>query len=86
MRHEKRTELQKILQAYMAEEFKQYRQQHGLSQEGLARKLKISVRTYVDLEHGETCPSAATLATYLTILPPEDQKRFLEGLRSAWEE
>ena len=85
MRHERRTELQKILQVYMAGEFKQYRHRQGLSQEGMARKLKISIRTYVDLEHGETCPSAATLVIYLTQLPSEEQKQFLEGLRSAWE-
>ena len=85
MRHEKRSDLQKILQAFMAENFKQYRQRQGLSQEGMARKLELSTRTYVDLEHGKYCPSAATLSRYLTLLPPEEQKCFLEGLRVVWE-
>ena len=75
----------KTLQNIMSEELKQYRQQHGLSQEAMARKLMLAVRTYVDLEHGINLASATTLAIYLTQLPPNEQERFLQAVRTAWE-
>ena len=86
MRRAKRTELQRIFQTVMAGELEQYRKRNGLTQERMAQKLKLSVRTYADLEHGICAPSAATLAIYLSQLPIADQRRLLETLRDAWEE
>ena len=86
MRRTNRTELQRIFQTVMAGEFEQYQKRNGLTQERMAQKLKLAVRTYADLEHGICAPSAATLTIYLAQLPIADQRRLLETLRDAWEE
>lgn len=60
------------LRACMAEELLAYRKEHGLSQERFARMLRISVRSYIDLEHGVAFPSAVTLLRYFLLLDEQE--------------
>lgn len=84
--HTKRREnMKKALQEIIPVELKQYRIKKGLSQEAMARHLMVAVRSYIDLEHGVTFPSALTLANYLLLLPEEEQEDLLRRLRSSAE-
>ena len=60
------------LQACVASEFLAYRKGHGLSQERFARLLRISVRSYIDLEHGVFMPSTVTLLRFLLLLDDQE--------------
>lgn len=63
-----------------------YRKSWSLSQEAMAKKLSMSVRSYIDLEHGDNLPSATTLALFLTMLDPYDQEKLLDQLRQVLDE
>lgn len=52
-----------------------------MTQEEMARMFMMSVRSYVDLEHGESLPSALTLSLFLIRLEKEEQKELLNDLR-----
>lgn len=65
------------LQPILAEEFRQYRKVYMLSQEQLAKRLGISVRSYIDLEHGLFLPSATTLIHFLLLLDDQELLNFL---------
>ena len=52
----------------------------GLTQEQMARKLSMSVRTYSDLERGNACCSAVSLLLYLFDIC-QDPGEFLQELR-----
>ena len=56
----------------------------GITQEEMAHRLAMAVRTYVDLDHGKTSCSALTLALFL-IYVCADPAAFLEELRDAFE-
>lgn len=60
---------------------KQYRENNLQTQENMARMFMMSVRSYVDLEHGESFPSGLTFALFLTFLSKEEQKEFLLDIR-----
>ena len=60
------------LRLCMGEELLAYRKEHGLSQERFAQILKISVRSYIDLEHGATFPSAITLLRFILLLDEQE--------------
>lgn len=64
----------------------EYRTRLGLTQEVMARRLSMSCRSYIELEHGDSLPSATTLALFLTMLEPAEQKKLLEQLREALDE
>ena len=84
--HTKRREnMKKALQEIFPVELKQYRIKNGLSQETMARLLMVAARSYIDLEHGDTFPSALTLANYLLLLSEEEQEDLLRRLRSGVE-
>ena len=84
--HTKRREnMKKALQEIFPVELKRYRIKKGLSQEAMARLLMVAVRSYIDLEHGVTFPSALTLANYLLLLSEEEQEDLLRRLRSGIE-
>ena len=84
--HTKRRENMKTaLQEIIPVELKRYRIKRGLSQEAMARLLMVAVRSYIDLEHGVTFPSALTLANYLLLLPGKEQEDLLQRLRSGAE-
>lgn len=76
-----RNNMKKALQEIFPVELKQYRLKQGLTQEVMAKWLMVSTRSYADLEHGVTIPSATTLALYLTLLSKGDLKRLLDLLR-----
>lgn len=60
------------LQACVASEFRAYRKTQGLSQERFARMLRISVRSYIDLELGVFMPSTVTLLRFLLLLDDQE--------------
>ena len=65
------------LRLCMGKELLAYRKEHVLSQERFARMLKISVRSYIDLEHGAAFPSAITLLRYFLLLDEQEMLRVL---------
>ena len=84
--HTKRREnMKKALQEIFPVELKQYRIKRELTQEAMARLLMVVARSYIDLEHGVTFPSALTLANYLLLLSEEEQEDLLRRLRSGIE-
>ena len=85
MQSKRRENMKKALQERFPVELKQYRIKKGLSQETMARLLMVAVRSYIDLEHGDTLPSALTLANYLLLLPEKEQEDLLRRLRSSIE-
>lgn len=70
----------------MASALLEYRTLWNLTQETMARKLSMSLRSYIDLEHGDSLPSATTLALFLTMLDPTDQEKLLDKLRQVLDE
>lgn len=64
----------------------EYRTHWNLTQETMARRLSLSCRSYIDLEHGDSLPSATTLALFLTMLEPAEQEKMLEKLREVLDE
>ena len=85
MQSKRRMNMKKALQEIFPVELKQYRIKRELTQEAMARLLMVSVRSYIDLEHGVTFPSALTLANYLLLLSEEEQEDLLRRLRSGIE-
>jgi len=77
--------MKKALQEIFPVELKQYRIKRGLSQEEMARLLMVAARSYINLEHGVTFPSALTLANYMLLLPEKERVDLLRRLRSGFE-
>lgn len=69
------------MQPIMCKWFKQYRAKRKISQEQMAMKFMMSVRSYSDLEHGISFPSGVTFARFLLMLTKEEQKEMLEDIR-----
>ena len=72
------------LQAVIAEELREYRKEHALSQAQFAQKLQISVRSYIDLEHGLFLPSATTLLLFLLRLDDQELLSFLSSVEETF--
>lgn len=70
----------------MASTLLEYRTRWNLTQEAMARRLSISNRSYIDLEHGDNLPSATTLALFLAMLEPSEQEDMLDRLRQVLDE
>ena len=85
MHTKRRKNMKKALQEIFPVELKRYRISKGLTQEAMARLLMVAARSYIDLEHGDTFPSALTLANYLLLLSEEEQEDLLRRLRSGVE-
>lgn len=85
MHTKRRKNMKKALQEIFPVELKRYRISKGLTQEAMARLLMVAARSYIDLEHGDTFPSALTLANYLLLLSEEEQEDLLRRLRSGIE-
>ena len=66
--------------ACVASEFLAYRKTQGLSQERFARMLRISVRSYVDLEYGVFMPSTVTMLRFLLMLDDQELLCFLSAI------
>ncbi len=62
------------------------RRKHGLTQEEMAEKLRITARAYGDLERGKFCFSAPALVALLTTLHGDEVNEFMEALRHAVDE
>ena len=52
MQSKRRMNMKKALQEIFPVELKQYRIKRELTQEAMARLLMVSVRSYIDMEHG----------------------------------
>lgn len=82
---ERRKELNDRFRCATAIALKKYRESNEISQAQLAQNLHISVRSYSDLEHGISSPSAMTMVHFLLLMKKEEQKEFLEFLKDALE-
>ena len=74
-----------ILKTYFCDDLIHRREALRLTQSQMAERLLMDDRSYIDLDHGQSCCSAVTLALYLTFLC-EDVPLFIEGLRQAFED
>ena len=70
--------------AYLTPRLRPWRKERGFTQEKMAEKLRMSSRSYAELERGESGFSATTLLLFLCLLPDEEilevVKVFLEGV------
>lgn len=73
--------MKSAMQPVMCAWFKRYREKRKISQEQMAMKFMMSVRSYSDLEHGISFPSGVTFARFLLMLTKEEQKEILEDIR-----
>lgn len=63
----------------------QLRQRRGLTQEEMAEKLRITARSYGDLERGKFCFSAPALMALLLILKEDEVAELLNDFRKITE-
>lgn len=81
----KQQRIKEAIRPIISAKLKIYRQTAGLTQEQMARRYGMSVRSYVDLEHGICFPSAITLAQLLTSLSREELKVLLADIKEVAE-
>lgn len=74
----------KTLNLFFCKQLLRRRRALGISQEEMARRLAMSHRTYIELEHGKAGCGALTLTLFLIYLCPEPLE-FLEDLRCAFD-
>lgn len=55
------------IKQYLQERFKEERLRYGLSQSAFARRLQIDVRSYADIEHGESMCGLMTFLIFLSV-------------------
>ena len=72
---------QSLLKDFLMVRVHSYRLTLQCSQERMAEKLRISPRSYIDLERGKYGFSAATFAFFLLILPEDDVLDLLRSIR-----
>lgn len=77
----KQQRIRDAMKPIISEKLKSYRQAAGLTQEQMAREYGMSVRSYIDLEHGNCFPSATTFAQLLTSLSREELKVLLADIK-----
>lgn len=70
-----------LLQDFLSTKIKEYRKAIWVSQECMAEYLRISVRSYSDLENGKSCFSASSLILFLLLLSNEDVIQLLNEFR-----
>ena len=75
-----RADVPDSLRECVAGELLAYRKTYGLSQERFARLLQVSVRSYIDLEHGVFMPSTVTLLRFLLMLGDQELLCFLSTI------
>ena len=75
-----RADVPDSLRKCVAGELLSYRKTHGLSQERFAQMMRISVRSYIDLEHGVFMPSTVTLLRFLLMLDDQELLCFLSTI------
>lgn len=77
----KTVNMKSAMQPILCDWFKRYRAKRKISQEQMAMKFMMSMRSYSDLEHGISFPSGVTFARFLLMLTKEEQKEMLEDIR-----
>ena len=60
------------LKEYLMVFLKSFRKELGLSQEEMAEKLKLTPRSYSDLERGVSCLSTVTILLLFSLMKAED--------------
>lgn len=85
MRKNRREELNDRLRRTVSFRLRKYREDYELSQTQMAKKLHVSIRSYIDLEHGISSPSAMTMVHFLLLMEKEEQEEFLELLKEVLE-
>lgn len=63
-----RTYYKRLLQDFLAEQIRRFRAEHSYTQEQMAERLRISPRSYIDLEHKRYGCSAMTFGFFLLML------------------
>jgi len=69
-----------LLVPIFMQSFTRYRKEHRLSQEQMARLLGVAVRSYIDLEHGNSLPATLTLIAFLSLVNEEGQRDILHPI------
>lgn len=85
MKPSKRQQIKTAMQPVMSKWIKQTRLSLCLTQEQMARRYGMAVRSYIDLEHGTCFPSATTFAQLLTTVNKGAVSELLEELKNAVE-
>ena len=70
-----------LLQGILTDRILVYRTANHFTQEQMAELLRISPRSYFDIEHGKYCCSAITLIFFMLILSKAEVLDFLEEFR-----
>lgn len=74
------------LQTYLGAFAKSLRLRSGLSQERMAELLRITARSYSDLERRQSCFSTQTFLFLLFLLPEDEMLQLLRNLRALLDE
>ena len=83
MQNKKHEELQAVLKPLIADSMKEFRKKRGWSQDNLAKKLKMSVRSYIDLEHKVNLSSTTTLIIFMSLMSEDERQVFIKDLLAA---
>ena len=70
-----------LLQEFLSEQIGQFRAAHHYTQEQMAERLRVSPRSYIDLEHNKFGCSALTLISFLLLLDGEQVLSLLAAVR-----
>lgn len=76
----------RLLQDFLAERIRRFRAERSYTQEHMAECLRISPRSYIDLEHKRYGCSALTALFFLLMLDNEARMRLFSDLRELIEE
>ena len=79
-----RKQYSKILKTFFYHNLIQTRAALGITQEQMAEALVMDIRSYINLDHGQSCCSALTLSLFL-IYYCSDVDSFLKELKEAFE-
>lgn len=76
--------LRKLFKTYFHNHLVHTRSELAWTQEQMAEVLAMAERSFIDLDHGKSCCSGATLALYLTYCCDDPQK-FLQDFKDVYE-
>lgn len=76
----------RLLQDFLAEHIRRFRAEHSYTQEQMAERLRISPRSYIDLEHKRYGCSALTALFFLLMLDNEARMHLFNDFRELIEE
>lgn len=71
----------KVIKAYLSKYVGDIRVKRGWTKKKMADQLRISFRSYSDLEKGIYCLSASSLLFLLLMLDKDEVSEFLDGFR-----